>query len=100
MRYFSNILVAEEIMGDVGFSLLQGSGKIFILMHMLTKDELEQLGQVVEERVKKHLKPVIRKLNRLQKDVSWISKTYDEGRVNNRRRIERIEEHVHVPQPE
>lgn len=91
---------------------------------MLTKSDLKAIGAVVQTQIneslerelkpikedvgglkenvgglKKDMKSVKHKLNRIGKDVDYISKKTDEGIVYTRRRVERIEEHLHLESP-
>lgn len=86
---------------------------------MLTKKDLQQLGEVVDERIEKSLTPLrqdlskigdvidaklepIRKdlkrlnskVNKIDKTVNIIVKNYDEGDVPLSKRIDRLEEKV------
>lgn len=56
---------------------------------MLTKNDLQQIREVVKEEVRteattivrKELKPIKSKLNRIEKDLSYVIRTYDERLV-------------------
>ena len=73
---------------------------------MLTRDDLEQIRNVIREEtrvivkeevkseVSLQIKPVNRKLNRLQKDITWIMHDYTNAIVHVRKRVERLEKHV------
>lgn len=74
---------------------------------MLTKSDLTQIKDVVEnvvderleaelEPVKKDLKYLKKKINRIDKTVSVIVKNYDEGDVKLDRRVTRIEKHLNL----
>lgn len=82
---------------------------------MLTKQDIELIGEVVDQTVEKRVEPLgkelvnlsknladfgkqlkvmNRKLNRVAKDVSWMSKEFDTEIVQTRRRVDRIEKHL------
>ena len=63
---------------------------------MLTRDDLQQIRGVVKEEVAIQLKPVNRKLTRLQKDMTLIVKDYTNAIVHVRKRVEKIEDHLHL----
>jgi len=84
----------------------------------LTKSDLQQIGNVVDERLGKRLTPVEKRLGNieerlnpvekgikaLRKDVRYLKKTvdiiagnYDEGDVLLARRVKKIEEHLSLP---
>ncbi|HVF69929.1 MAG TPA: hypothetical protein VNA13_05185 [Xanthomonadales bacterium] len=73
---------------------------------MLTKNDIQQIREVVREEVKDEvsqqlkdqLKPLSRKLNRVQKDLSYVIGDYDERIVLAHKRIDRVEKHVGSPQ--
>ena len=65
---------------------------------MLTKSDLNQIREVVNEEVdvvvEKKLKPVKKDLRYLRKTVNLIVKNYDEGDVVLGRKVKRIEDHL------
>ena len=69
---------------------------------MLTKNDLQQIRSIVREEVKdeveQQLKPVSKKLNRVAKDLSYVIGNYDERIVLTNRRVDKIEEHLNLPQ--
>ncbi len=73
---------------------------------MLTRDDLEQIRgvmreevrSIVREEVSSQLKPVNRKLNRIQKDMTFIVKDYSNAVSHLRKRVDRIEDHLDLPQ--
>ena len=70
---------------------------------MLTKSDLEQIGNVVDEKlevVKKDLKYLKKKVNRIDKTVSIVVRKYDEGDVRLEKRVRRIEDHLDLPIPQ
>ena len=64
----------------------------------LTKSDLQQIGNVVDERLEvkfeEKLKPIKKELRYIRKTVSIIAKNYDEGDVKLDRRVRRIEQHL------
>lgn len=60
----------------------------------MTTEELEQIGQVVEERVKKQLKPVDKRLKKIEHSIELVLKYHDEMYIQQEKRIERIEKHI------
>lgn len=82
---------------------------------MLTKTDLNQIGQVIDEKLDSKLKPVKKdltclkedatslrkdvkylkkKINRIDKTVNLIVADYDEADVKLQRRVGKIEEHL------
>ncbi len=64
---------------------------------MLTKIDLNQIRNVIGEElepIKKDLKYLRKKVNRIDKTVSLTVKNYDEGDVKLERRVGKIEEHI------
>ena len=68
---------------------------------MLTRDDLQQIRDVVREEVqsetgpiKKQLGIVNRKVNRIQKDIKSIVYDYSNAISGLRKRVKRIEEHL------
>jgi len=57
----------------------------------MTTEELEQIGQVVDERVKKQLKPVNRRLKTIEHSIKLVLKYHDEMHINLRSRVEALE---------
>lgn len=81
---------------------------------MLTKTDLNQIGNVIDKRLEpiredvlglrqgvgdlqKDMKYLRKKVNRIDKTVSLTVKNYDEGDVKLERRIRRIEQHLALP---
>ncbi len=58
----------------------------------------EEVRKIVKVEVSLQLKPVNRKLNRLQKDITFIVHDYSNAIMHVRKRVERIEEHLDLPQ--
>lgn len=93
---------------------------------MLTKSDLNKIGVVVDQRLKKELDPIKqdmreltkdmggltngvelltkdvkylkRKVNRMHKTVDLIGRNYDEGDVKLAKRVTRIENHLALPE--
>jgi uncharacterized FlaG/YvyC family protein len=81
---------------------------------MLTRDDLEQIRGVVKEEVREtireevrgivreevtlQVKPVNRKLNRIQKEITFVVHDYSNAISGLRKRVERIEDHLDLPQ--
>lgn len=72
---------------------------------MLTKTDLQQIGKIVDDRldqkldeklepIKKDLKYLKKKVNRIDKTVSLTVKNYDEVDVRLEKRVRKIEEHI------
>ena len=61
---------------------------------MLTKNDLNQIGSVVDEKLDNKLKPIKKDLRYLRKTVDIIAKNYDEGDVVLGRKVKRIEDHL------
>ncbi|MEK7451180.1 MAG: hypothetical protein AAB662_04565 [Patescibacteria group bacterium] len=71
---------------------------------MLTKSDLSQIGNVIEEKLepikkdltglKKDVKYLKKKVNRIDKTVSLTVKNYDEADVKLGRRVTKIEAHL------
>jgi peptidoglycan hydrolase CwlO-like protein len=78
---------------------------------MLTKDDLKQIGSIVDTKIDKQLDPVKKDIADLKKDMKTVKRDMGETRndiktlrayfdrdyVNLRKRIDRIEEHLGVP---
>jgi hypothetical protein len=72
----------------------------YTYMAMAANDELlGQIGKIIDaklEPVNRQFKTVNKKLNRIQKDISFLIKTYDSHVIHLRGRIERLEEHTGI----
>lgn len=67
---------------------------------MLTKSDLSKIGNVIEEKlesVRKDIKYLKKKVNRIDKTVDIIAKNYDEGDVELGRRMTKIEQYLDLP---
>ena len=85
---------------------------------MLTPDDLEQIGKVIDARLdakldeklaplKTDIKTVTEDMQRVKKDLRGVKKTVDvmarllDGeQMRQRKRIDRIEDHLGMPRPE
>lgn len=80
---------------------------------MLTTNDIEQIGNVVnerlevklEEKLEEKLEPIKKDLKSLKKDASYLRKTtsiiaknYDEGDAALHKRVAKIEKHVNLSQ--
>ncbi len=77
---------------------------------MLTKEDLSQIGNVVDSKLNKRLEPfekrfgsIDKKLNSLDKDVTYIRKSinvdisgFDKEYLDLRKRVEQIEKHLEL----
>ena len=67
---------------------------------MLTRDDLNAIRGVVKEeiddRLKKELKPIHQKLNKLDKKIDFIARALDSDIVDLQKRTNRVEEHLHL----
>lgn len=68
---------------------------------MLTKSDLNQIGEVVESVVESKLTPIHKELKIIKKDIKYLKKTvdlvvknYDEGDTKLAKRITKIEQHL------
>ena len=64
---------------------------------MLTKNDLNQIGQVIDEKLDNKLKPIKKDLRYLRKTVDLVVKNYDEGDVRLERKVKKIEDHLGLP---
>lgn len=72
---------------------------------MLTKLDLKQIGNVVDERLEQRLGPVEKGLKTLKKDLRYIKKTVsvlvdrsDREETLLKKRVTRIEQHLALPE--
>lgn len=67
---------------------------------MLTKNDLQQIRDVVREEVKdevkQQLKPVKKDLHSVKKDLSYVIGEYDERIVHAHRKIDKVEKHLGI----
>lgn len=64
--------------------------KCYDLFMTLTPQDLHSIGQIMDEKLKKELKPIKRKLNSIQKDLKWTMLKYDT-------RLVHLESHIIHP---
>jgi len=68
---------------------------------MLTKTDLQQIrevvGEEIDEKLDKKLKPIKRDISYLKKTLSIAIRRFDETDVNHERRIVKIENHLGLP---
>lgn len=75
---------------------------------MLTKSDLNQIGEVIDSRldrkldsalspIKKDLKSLKKDVKYLKKSVDLIVKNYDEGDVKLDKRLKKVEHHLNIP---
>lgn len=68
----------------------------------MTKQDLTQIKDVVREVVKdeitKELKPIHKKLNKLEKKIDTTINFFDHEVLSDRKRIDRIENHLGISQ--
>lgn len=57
---------------------------------MITED-LEQIGKVVDEKIKKRLQPINRKLKKIDHTIELILNYHDEMHIQLRKRVEQLE---------
>ena len=64
---------------------------------MLTKSDLQQIGNLIDKSLDKKLNEALdKKLNPIKKDIKDILKYHDEYYVRLRKRVEKIEDHLHI----
>ena len=67
---------------------------------MLTKSDLQQIGNVIDERLEakleQKLKPIKKELRYIKKTVDIIAKNYDEGDVKLDTRVKKIEQRLAI----
>jgi archaellum component FlaC len=78
---------------------------------MLTREDLEQIGQVIDARLESKLEPISKQLDGVEKQlevqdkdikaikrtVDLIGRTFNKDDVEILKRVERIEHHVGLP---
>lgn len=71
------------------------------ILIMLTKTDLKEIGNLLDERLDKkfkiELKPIKSDISKIRKDIDAIISLFDREYVNIRQRVERIEEHLNLP---
>ncbi len=75
---------------------------------MLTKGDLSQIQKIVQSETRKivqsetrkivhgELKPIISDIKKIKSDISLIVRSFDRDYVVLRRRVDRIEDHLHL----
>lgn len=61
---------------------------------MLTKSDLQQIGEVIDTKLDTKLKPIKKDLTHIKKTVNLIVKNYDEADIKLERRVKKIETHL------
>lgn len=61
---------------------------------MLTKNDLNQIGNVIDGKLKKTLGPIKKDVAQTRKDVKVLIAYFDREYLDLRKRIEDIEEHL------
>jgi hypothetical protein len=68
---------------------------------MLTKQDLQAIDNLLAKRtdeiVTKHINPIKKDIVKIQKDINLIVSFFDREHTNLRRRVSRIEDHLHLP---
>ncbi len=70
---------------------------------MLTKDDIEQLGNVIDAKlapIQKDIKSLKKHITHIKKTVDVVARLLDNEQMSQRKRIHRIEEHLGLPHPE
>lgn len=71
---------------------------------MLEKQDLQEIQKIVQDETKKivraelekELKPIKRDISKISRDLTVVINTFDNEILNNRRRIDRIEQHLNL----
>ena len=63
---------------------------------MLTKSDLKEIDLVVSNRIKVELKPVKEDISQIRKDTKTLVNFFDKEYLELRKRVERIEHHLHL----
>ena len=70
---------------------------------MLTKDDLKQIGEVVEEKVELKITPIKKDISilknsvkKIQKTIDVVAKVLDRADVVLNKRVKRLEEHARI----
>lgn len=58
-----------------------------------TKEDLNAIRNLITQ----SLKPVNKKLNKLQKDLNIVINTFDKNIIETKHRVDRIEKHLDLP---
>ena len=60
------------------------------------KDDMASLGQVVDEKIEKRLKPIKDDIAQIRKDMKTLVNFFDREYLELRKRVERIEAHLKI----
>jgi hypothetical protein len=67
----------------------------------MTQNDLKQIRGVVEDvlevKLDEKLKPIHKKLDKLQKDLGATNKYFDDIAIKHEKRFDRIENQLHLP---
>lgn len=63
---------------------------------MLTKSDLSQIGNVVDEKLDSKLKPIKKDLKYIKKTLDIVVQKYDEGDVKLERRLRKVEDNLNI----
>jgi hypothetical protein len=64
---------------------------------MLTKTDLKAIDNLFTKRFREENKPIKEDIAKMRKDINLIVSFFNQEYVNLRTRVERIEEHLHLP---
>ncbi len=71
---------------------------------MLTKDDLQAIGQIIDQKFDQRLLPIEKDIRTLKKDVrkirsdlEMVTGEFDERNLTLERRVDRIEKHLDLP---
>ncbi len=64
-----------------------------MIIFMLSNNDLD----AIQTRIDGALKPVNKKLNKLQKDLNIVINSFDNDIIETKQRIDRIEQHLNLP---
>lgn len=77
--------------------LLIGVTTHVTLFIMLTKTDLKQIDTIVTIRINNAVKPIKQDTVQIRKDIKIIVSFFDREYLELRKRVERIEERLHLP---
>jgi len=63
---------------------------------MLTDNDLKKIGEVVDQKIEKRLKPIKEDISQIRKDIKSIVNFFDREYLELRKRVERIETHLKI----
>jgi len=81
---------------------------------MLTKKDLNDIGSLIENKINpldkrlsqvekvvqktaKDIKEMKEDLHIVKQDISYMSRTFDDAIIDTKRRVDRIDDHLHLP---